>query len=184
MTFSLEALAQAAGVRKSSRCPTLSQLLRSVTPCAAFICCVNAWSTGARNRLMATYNPSITDDLPEYERAEAALANEISVLVSNITLTGGALAVWADGVEEWHRNRVIAGALSAANVDVSTRLSPFDVRATVGEATAWNTLLIRNVSEDMRQRINNIFFAGFRAGTPPVSLGGKLQSDGYRAEAR
>ena len=173
--FSLEALARAAGVRRSKPLPDIvttkaqRDQLRSI-----YLRVVNAWITGARQQLQPTYNPNLTDDVPEFEQAEAALANEVAVLVANLTFTGGALDVWASGVEQWHRNRVISGALSAANVDISTRLSPFDVRPTVQEAVAWNTSLIRNVSEDMRQRISNAFFAGFRAGTPPRELGKQI----------
>lgn len=173
--FNLEALARAAGVRRSKPLPDIkttkaqrNQLRR------IYLAVVSAWTDGARERLMPTYNPSVTDDVPEFEQAEEQLAREISALVANITLTGGALDVWATGLEEWHRNRVIAGALSAANVDLSTRLSSFEVRATVQEAVAWNTSLIRNVSEDMRSRISNVFFAGFREGTPPRELGRKI----------
>lgn len=172
MTFSLEALAIAAGVKRSKPLPDIRttnaqrERLRRI-----YLLVVNAWITGARERLLPTYNPILTDDVPEFEQAEAALAQEISVLVANLTFAGGALNAWAVDLEDWHRNRVIAGALSAANVDISTRLSPFDVRATVQEAVAWNTSLIRNVSEDMRQRISNVFFAGFRNGTPPRELG-------------
>jgi len=177
--FNLAALARAAGVRRSRPLP-------NIVPTAAqraqlrrlYLLVVNAWMTGARDRLAPTYRAGRTDDLPDYESAADALGHEIAVLVANITVTGGALDVWAAGVEQWHRNRVIAGALSAANVDLTTRLSPFEVRATVGEAVAWNTSLIRNVSEDMRQRIANVFFEGFRTGMPPRELGKRLAEVG------
>lgn len=173
MPFSLEAMARAAGVRSSRPLPNIvTTAAQRAALARLYMLVVNAWMTGARARLAPTY--TVRDDLPEYEAAADALNHEIAVLVANITVTGGALDVWAYGLEEWHRNRVIAGALSAAKVDLSTLLSPFEVRGTVQEAIAWNTSLIRNVSEDMRQRIANTFFEGFRAGTPPRELGKQL----------
>lgn len=177
MSFSLEALARQAGVKRSKPLPDIiTTQAQRIRLRRIYLVVVNAWIKGARERLLPTYNPSLTDDVPEFEQTEAALAQEISVLVANLTFSGGALNAWAVDLEDWHRNRVISGALSAAKVDISTRLSPFDVRATVQEAVAWNTSLIRNVSEDMRQRISNVFFAGFRAGTPPRELGKQIST--------
>lgn len=175
MPFNLEALARAQGVRRSRPLPNIvptkaqRDQLRGI-----YLQVVAAWVNGATARLLPEYRATVTDSIPEYESKEAALAHEVEVLVANLTVTGGALDVWASGVERWHRNRVISGALSAARVDLSTMLSPFDVRQTVQEAIAWNTSLIRNVSEDMRQRIANVFFAGFRTGTPPRTIGREI----------
>jgi uncharacterized protein with gpF-like domain len=175
LPFSLEQLARAQGVRRSRPLPNIvptkaqRDQLRGI-----YLQVVAAWVNGANARLLPEYRATVQDSIPEYESKEAALAHEVEVLVANLTVTGGALDVWASGVERWHRNRVISGALSAARVDLSTMLSPFDVRQTVQEAIAWNTSLIRNVSEDMRQRIANVFFAGFRAGTPPRTIGREI----------
>lgn len=175
MPFSLEQLARAQGVRRSRPLPNIvptkaqRDQLRGI-----YLQVVAAWVNGATVRLLPEYRATVQDSIPEYESKEAALAHEVEVLVANLTVTGGALDVWASGVERWHRNRVISGALSAARVDLSTMLSPFDVRQTVQEAIAWNTSLIRNVADDMRQRIANVFFAGFRAGTPPRTIGREI----------
>lgn len=169
--FSLEALARANGNRRSKPLPNIEPTnaqrdqLRRV-----YLTVVEFWDRNARARLTPTY----TDALPDFEEEQARLAREATVLVANLTLVGGALDDWAVSVERWHRNRVISGALSATGVDLTTRLSPFDVRQTVQEAIAWNTSLIRNVSDDMRQRIENIFFAGFRSQTPPSELGRQI----------
>lgn len=175
MPINLEALARANGVRRSRPLPNIvptkaqRDQLRGI-----YLQVVAAWVNGATVRLLPEYRATVADSIPEYESKEAALAHEVEVLVANLTVTGGALDVWASGVERWHRNRVISGALSAARVDLSTMLSPFDVRQTVQEAIAWNTSLIRNVSEDMRQRIANVFFAGFRSNTPPRTIGREI----------
>jgi uncharacterized protein with gpF-like domain len=175
MPINLEALARANGVRRSRPLPKIvptkaqRDQLRGI-----YLQVVTAWINGATRRLLPEYRATITDTIPEYEAKEGMLANEIAVLVANLTVTGGALDVWASGVERWHRNRVISGALSATGIDLTTMLSPFDVRQTVQEALAWNTSLIRNVSEDMRQRIANVFFAGFRSNTPPRTIGREI----------
>lgn len=175
MAFSLEQLARANGVRRSRPLPKIvptnaqRDQLRGI-----YLQVVTAWINGATRRLLPEYRTTIADTVPEYEAKEGMLANEIAVLVANLTVTGGALDVWASGVERWHRNRVISGALSAAGIDLTTMLSPFEVRQTVQEALAWNTSLIRNVSEDMRQRIANVFFAGFRSNTPPRTIGREI----------
>ncbi len=175
MPFNLEALARANGVRRSRPLPPIRTTkaqrdqLRGI-----YLQVVTAWINGATRRLLPEYRATITDTIPEYEAKEGMLANEIAVLVANLTVTGGALDVWASGVERWHRNRVISGALSATGIDLTTMLSPFEVRQTVQEALAWNTSLIRNVSDDMRQRIANVFFAGFRSNTPPRTIGREI----------
>lgn len=175
MPFNLEALARAQGVRRSRPLPNIVPTKAQRASLAGiYLQVVAAWVNGATVRLLPEYRATIADSIPEYESKEAALAHEVEVLVANLTVTGGALDVWASGVERWHRNRVISGALSAARVDLSTMLSPFDVRQTVQEAIAWNTSLIRNVADDMRQRIANVFFAGFRAGTPPRTIGREI----------
>lgn len=175
MSFDLARLARRAGVRKSRPIPNIvatqahkDQLRR------AYMQVVLYWDRFARERLIPTVPSVVTDSFSDFEREMAAAEEGAKVLVASITASGGAISQWATAVEVWHKNRVIAGVLSAARVDVSTLLSPFEPRQSIREALAWNTSLISNVSEEMRERMSNIFFAGFRMGELPAELGRKI----------
>lgn len=175
MGFDLAPLARSAGVRKSRPIPNIEATQAHKDRLRrAYMQVVLFWEQRAREKLMPTYRDTITDSFNDFEREMADAEQQARILVASLTMVGGEIPQWAEAVSAWHRNRVIAGVLSAARVDVSTRLSPFDIRQSVQEALAWNTSLISNVSEDMRERIANIFFAGFRAQTPPAVLGREI----------
>lgn len=175
MTFDLAALARSAGVRKSRPIPNIEATQAHKDRLRrAYMQVVLYWDQRAREKLLPTYRDTFADSFSDYEREMAAAEEGARILVASLTLAGGEIVRWAEAVESWHTNRVIAGVLSAARVDVSTRLSPFDVRQSVREVLAWNTSLISNVSEQMRERIANVFFAGFQAGTPPAELGREI----------
>lgn len=175
MRFSLPTLAREAGVKRSRPLPNIEptnaqrETLRRI-----YERVVRHWYDGARQRLLPQYRSALSDSYSGYKDEEAALEREAQALIANLTFEGGAISAWAVGIEAWHTNRVISGALSAANVDLSTRLSSFDVRQTVQEALDWNTSLISNVSDDMRNRIESIFFDGFRTSKPAAEIGREI----------
>lgn len=175
MSFNLAALARSAGVRKSRPLPNIEATAAHKDRLRqTYMRVVLYWERQVREKLMPAYRSAVSDSFNDFERELEQAEQGARVLIAGLTIAGGEIPQWASVVEAWHRNRVIAGALSAAKVDVSTLLSPFDAQRTVQEAIAWNTSLISNVSEDMRERIANAFFAGFRAQTPPAVLGREI----------
>lgn len=180
MLIDLPAAARAQGMRRSKPLPlitTTQEQRNRLYRCYAPV--VEAWRVGAREQLLPVYGrtiTSITDSIPEYEQAEANLAEQIARLVLNITATGGVLDAWAVSLEQWHRRRFVAGALSASGVDLSAMIGPADARLSVEQSIAWNTSLIRDVSDETRRRVANAFFAGFQARTPARELGKQIDA--------
>lgn len=76
------------------------------------------------------------------------------------------LRFWAERVQSWHLNKWVAAVISPTRVDLSTILSAGDVSETVEVAIRRQTSLIRNISDDMRQRIGDIMFRGLQNRTP------------------
>jgi uncharacterized protein with gpF-like domain len=77
-----------------------------------------------------------------------------------------ALEDWGIRVERWQRSKWRDAILSSTGVDLLTLIGSEDVRATVETYMRWNTDLIRNVSDQARQRISNAVFTGLQNRTP------------------
>ena len=137
---------------------------------AAYLPVVEHWTAGLP-RIEATYAralSSLTTDSPA--DAQSALDDIASAFDRLFMLLTPELRDWAFRVESWQRRKWTAAVLSASGVDLSTMLGVGDVRQTVEATVAWNTSLIRDVSDQMRQRIGNAVFAGLRARTPAAEL--------------
>lgn len=77
-----------------------------------------------------------------------------------------AMRTWALRVEQVVRNRWRGAVLSATAVDLQTLLGPADVRDTLESYIAWNTDLIRDVSDQARKRIADRVFSGLTQRKP------------------
>jgi SPP1 gp7 family putative phage head morphogenesis protein len=85
------------------------------------------------------------------------------------------LGDWAVRLERYVRDRWTANVFSATSVDLSTILTPLDVRETVEAALRWNTSLIRDVSDQARRRIANSVFAGLQRRPPAREIARELR---------
>lgn len=74
---------------------------------------------------------------------------------------------WADDGARVHYRLLTKKLKYATNVDLSTRLTVEGDRASLDDLLRWNTELIRNISEEMRQRISSTVYSGLTARTPP-----------------
>jgi len=137
---------------------------------ACYLPVITAW-TDALPRIEAAYARSlseITQDSPADVRAEidgAAAAIDRLLLVLTPELRR-----WAISVERWQRRKFIGAVLSATSVDLTTMIGPEDARQTLEQAVEWNTSLIRDVSDQARQRIGNIVFDGLRNRKPATEV--------------
>lgn len=150
-------------------------LLRDVAPPAvmatnlfrAVYAPVIATWTAALPRIEAEYErtlSSMTTDSPADVQAEVdSAASALQRLV--LTLTPQ-VRNWALRVEAWHRNRWRGAVLSATGVDLATMIGPEGVAAALETHIEWNTALIRDVSDQIRQRVGNAVFDGLRNRTP------------------
>lgn len=106
----------------------------------------------------------ITTDSPaDIERAIADAADEVLRLLFEITPL---MQDWSLRQERYVRARWQANVLSAASVDLSTVIGPFDMRDPLAVWLQRNVALVRNVSDDTRARISDIVFRGITARTP------------------
>jgi uncharacterized protein with gpF-like domain len=123
---------------------------------------VERWQA-AIPRIMAEYERALsgmTLDAPaDVEREIRSVADELSRVL--LTLTPR-LRDWAVGVERWQRGKWRGAVLSATGIDLQTMIGPEDTQSTLETIIEWNTSLIKDVSDQARQRIANSVFSGLR----------------------
>ena len=103
----------------------------------------------------AALNDSIADIAAAIDGVQAELSRLFLMLTP-------ALRDWTLRVEKWHRGKWRGAVLSATGVDLDTMLTVAGQPQAVSDILAWNTALIRDVSDQTRQRIANIVFGGFQ----------------------
>lgn len=127
---------------------------------------IEGW-TAAAPGIVAEYERSLselTTDAPgDISRVLRLAAEEMLRLV--LTLTPR-LRDWTVRVERWQRNRWRGAVLSATSVDLQTMLGPETARQSMERTIAWNVDLIRDVSEQTRQRIGAAVFSGLNERRP------------------
>jgi uncharacterized protein with gpF-like domain len=127
---------------------------------------IAAWSD-ALPRIEATYArglSELTQDSPADVRAEIdGAAEAINRLVLLLTPQ---VREWALSVESWYRGKWRGAVLSATGVDLQAILGVGDMQAPLETHIEWNTALIRDVSDQARQRIGSTVFDGLRNRTP------------------
>lgn len=133
---------------------------------ACYLPVVQAW-TAALPRIAAEYERSLGElvqDSPADVRAEIdGAAEQVNRLLLLLTPN---LREWALRTETWYRGKWRGAVLSATGVDLGTMLGPEDVRASLETVIEWNTSLIRDVSDQARQRIGSTVFDGLGNRTP------------------
>lgn len=107
---------------------------------------------------------SMTTDAPADVQREIEQASAAATRLA-LTLTPS-LRTWALRVERAVRTRWVRQVYSATSVDLSTRLSVFDVEDTLQSYIAWNADLITNVSDEIKQRVSNSVFSGLNERRP------------------
>ncbi|TZG26514.1 hypothetical protein FYJ91_11225 [Sphingomonas montanisoli] len=150
---------------------------------------VNAWAA-VLPRIMAEYERSIamrdgqpshltigapdliTDSISSLSDLLDAIGRELSDLVLQLLPE---LREWAARVESWHRGQWRGAVLSATNVDIEAVLLASGTPQSVRDSIAWNTSLISDVSDQARQRIANIVFAGMRDNRPARDIARELR---------
>lgn len=133
---------------------------------ACYMPVIQLWTEHAK-RIAAAYErtlSAITTDSPADVQAEIdAVENAFTRLF--LTLTPS-LRNWALRVERVVSGRWRGAVLSATGVDLQTRLSAFDVADTVESYIAWNTDLIRDVSDQIKKRVADQVFSGLTQRKP------------------
>lgn len=116
-------------------------------------------------RVLAAYDPpALTQDSPpEIEAALTAGQTQANALILALTPR---VRRWTDMLAAWHTRKWAANVQAATGVSVAAFLAVAPIADDLATSLAWNVSLIKNVSDQTRDRIANIVWAGWRARTP------------------
>lgn len=155
---------------------------------------INPPATLAGNLYLAAYKPvielwaaAIDEIVAEYERSLSGVISDSAMDLQArldraqsdferlfILLTAG-LNDWAVRTERWQRSKWRAAVMTATGVDIDTLIGPESVRRTLEGVIQWNTSLIRNVSDEARQRIASAVFAGLHERKPARDVAAEIR---------
>lgn len=136
---------------------------------------VDIWAAAAE-RIVAVYERTLSEMTTD---APSDIGNEIDGAVSAferifLQLTA-ALRDWTIRTEAWERGRFRGAVLSATGVDIKTLIGPADVRQTLEASIAWNTSLIKDVSDQARKKIGDAVFAGLNQRQPAREVAARVR---------
>ncbi len=119
----------------------------------------------ASARILAVYDPpALTTDSPPEIEAELVRAQvQANALIVALTPR---VRRWADLLAGWHSRKWAANVQAATGVSIAAFLAVAPIADDLATALNWNVGLIRNVSDQTRDRIANIVWSGWRARTP------------------
>jgi SPP1 gp7 family putative phage head morphogenesis protein len=131
---------------------------------AIYLAIVRHWRDVGANVLAVYDPPAITTDSPP--EIESALAQGQRTADALIIALSARTSSWIDRLALWHTRRWGANVLSGTGVSIDAWLTNAAIADDMAASLAWNTGLIRNVSDQARDRISNAVWAGYRARTP------------------
>lgn len=107
---------------------------------------------------------TLTTDSPADIQAQIdSAASEFDRIVLELRAE---LERWALRVERYQRAKWTSAILSATGVDLRLMIGPEGARETLENYMRWNTALIRDVSDQIRQRVSSAVFAGVQNRSP------------------
>lgn len=147
--------------------------LREVTPTKAqsddlariYLQVVRLWRDAASD-VMEVYDPSpdfIRDTVDEAQAAIVAAEARANALIVALSLE---LDNWTRRFSSWHRNKFASNVQAGTGVSVAQFMSNTAIQNEMKISLAWNIDLITNVSADMKRRIADIVWSGWRSNEP------------------
>lgn len=147
--------------------------LREVNPTKAqsddlariYLQVVRLWRDAA-DTIMQGYAPSpdfIRDTVDEVEAAIVATEARANALIVSLSLE---LENWTRRFSSWHRKKFAQNVKTGTGVSVIEFMSNSAIQNEMKISLAWNIDLISNVSADMKRRIADIVWSGWRANEP------------------
>jgi uncharacterized protein with gpF-like domain len=142
---------------------------------ALYLPVIDRWTAGAE-RIVAEYERTLgelrTDSPADVRALIDGLSDELQRLILVLTPR---LRDWALRVEQWQRGKWRGGVLSATGVDLQTIIGPEGMAQTLDAIVEWNVSLVRDVSDQARQRIANAVFAGFQRRAPAREIAAEIR---------
>lgn len=128
-------------------------------------------ATAAAEYIVAEYARTLADLTTD---SPADLTGQIDGLKSALDrlllILTPRLRDWALRTEQWHRAKWRGAVLSATGVDLQTLIGPEDVAQPVDALVQWNVALVKDVSDQARQRIASAVFSGLNQRRPAVDV--------------
>lgn len=91
---------------------------------------------------------------------------------------------WSDDGARMHFKGMVSRLKYKTGIDLSTRMTARGEPATFDDLLRWNTELIRNISEEMRQKIASAVYSGLTSRTPPDVIAKQITEATGMARAR
>ena len=113
-------------------------------------------------RILAVYDPPAmtVDTAPEIEAELARAQAQANALIIALTPR---VRRWTDLLAAWHTRKWAANVQAATGVSIAAFLASAPIANDLLASLNWNVALITNVSDQARDRIANIVWAGWRA---------------------
>lgn len=151
-----------------------------------YLAVINVWDNPAilalYRKTLAELPPITRDTVPELEIAiERTADNAVRAIFDFRWLFQG----WFTDLMAWHAEKFTSVLKYATGVDLRTVIGPVPAD-TVEAVIARNVALVRNVSDQTRQKISDAVFRALTARTPPRELAKEISGilGGQRARAR
>jgi SPP1 gp7 family putative phage head morphogenesis protein len=144
---------------------------------------VRAWWEASRDGILPAYRRALAQAKAPTPGLVLDDTNELSSLLDDIALTLERLILsitpdlsdWVIRVERWHRER-FATSFTPTGVNLRTLIGPEDARETMQSVLTQNVALVRNVSEESRNRISQIVFRGFNQRADPRQIAKEISA--------
>lgn len=139
-----------------------------------------------------TVSAAFANDLVSEYRQELRLKDSVETTINSIDdrLVQALITFarnwrgWATDGTRLHYRVLVRRLKYATGVDLSTRMAAGGPQATLDDLLRWNTELIRNISEEMRQKISSAVYSGLTSRTPPEIIAKQISEATGMARAR
>lgn len=134
-----------------------------------------AWE-GALPAIVAEYERSLAEIVTDSPTDTAAVIERVDATLAALLITIRArISEWSRRLELHHRRKWRGAVLTATKVDIGTLVGAGDMRMPLEAAIERNVALVRNVSEQARQRISDSVFRGFQRRAAPREVAKELR---------
>lgn len=118
-------------------------------------------------RILERYDPPnpnvVRDSVDEVDAQIAAATAEANAVIVALSYE---VDNWVRLLTRWHRDKWARNVKSRTGITIDQFLTNDAVLGEMRASLKWNVALIRNISDQARDRIANIVWAGWREGTP------------------